>query len=94
MITRRAAIGSLALFACTSGLRSTHVRDFVVTGDIQSMIDTCAQAGGGRVVVPPGEHATGPLRLRSHVELHVASGATIHFSNDPSRYPLVLTRWD
>jgi polygalacturonase len=72
-------------------------RDFDLAaygGDIQKAIDACAWAGGGRVVVPAGEHASGPLRLARRVELHVARGATIHFSNDPERYPLVLTRWE
>ncbi len=72
-------------------------RDFEVAaygGDIQKTIDACGREGGGRVVVPAGEHATGPLRLASRVELHVARGATVRFSNDPERYPLVLTRWE
>jgi polygalacturonase len=38
---------------------------------------------------------TGPIRLRSNVDLHVSEGATIRFSRDPARYlPPVLTRWE
>lgn len=69
-------------------------RDFVVAGDIQKAIEEASQAGGGRVVVPQGEHHTGPLRLRSRVELHVQRGATVRFSNDPAHFPTVLTRWE
>jgi polygalacturonase len=56
-------------------------------------IGACARLGGGRVVVPPGRYLTGPIRLRSHVDLHVSEGATIAFVTDPARYPNVYTRW-
>src|SRR2546430_4363788 len=64
------------------------------TTAISEAIDACAKAGGGRVVVPRGEYLTGPIRLRSRIELHLDAGATLRFSQDPSRYPLVLTRWE
>ena len=73
-------------------------RDFVITkfgardGDdasaaIAKAIDACSRAGGGHVVVPKGDYVTGPIRLRSHVDLHIEAGATLRFSQDPSRYP-------
>ena len=55
-------------------------RDFTVDGDgaaIQKAIDAAAAEGGGRVVVTPGTHPSGSLRLRSHVELHLQKGAVI-----------------
>ena len=57
-------------------------------------IQSCAQAGGGRVLVPAGRWLTGAIRLRSRVELHLAEGATVVFSTDPAHYPLVATRWE
>lgn len=55
----------------------------------------CAKAGGGRVVVKPGEYMTGPIHLKSRVNLHVEAGATLRFIRDPKRYlPLVFTRWE
>jgi len=71
-------------------------RDFLITkyGTINEAIEACSRAGGGRVVVPRGDYLTGPIRLRSHVELHLDAGATLRFSQDPARYPLVLTRWE
>ncbi len=72
-----------------------------VTGDVAATtaafaqaIDACSRAGGGRVLAPPGTWTTGAIRLRSGVELHVMQGATIVFSTDPARYPLVATRWE
>jgi polygalacturonase len=52
-----------------------------------------AIADGGRVVVPAGEFLTGPIRLRSNVELHVSAGATLRFRTDATSYPIVRTRW-
>ncbi|MDB5455267.1 MAG: glycoside hydrolase family 28 protein [Caulobacter sp.] len=57
-------------------------------------IQQCAEAGGGRVLVPPGRWLTGAIRLRTGVELHLAQGATLVFSTDPARYPIVATRWE
>jgi polygalacturonase len=58
-------------------------------------IRDCAQSGGGRVVVSGGSFLTGPIHLKSNVNLHVAAAATIKFSTDPARYlPPVLTRFE
>ena len=51
--------------------------------------------GGGRVVVEGGVWLTGPIHLRSNVELHVSRESTIRFSTDPRAYfPAVLTRYE
>ena len=58
-------------------------------------IAAAAQAGGGRVVVPPGRWLTGPIHLQSHINLEVQAGAEILFSPQFSDYlPPVLTRWE
>jgi unsaturated rhamnogalacturonyl hydrolase len=64
------------------------------TAAIRAAIGACAAAGGGRVVVPAGEWFTRPIQLVSHVNLHVATGATLKFSTNPADYPLVFTRWE
>lgn len=65
------------------------------TAAFRAAIDACANAGGGRVLVPQGRFLTGAIRLRSNVNLHLADGATIAFNLDPSKYlPLVLTRFE
>lgn len=64
------------------------------TAAFAEAISACAAAGGGTVLVPPGDYLTGPIRLRSNVNLHVERGATIRFSTDPRHYPLVHTRWE
>jgi polygalacturonase len=62
------------------------------TDAIAKTIDACGLTGG-RVVVPDGEFVTGPIRLRSNVELHLSAGATLRFHTDPTAYPIVRTRW-
>ena len=61
---------------------------------IRKAIDAAHKAGGGRVVVPAGTYDTGPIHLRSRIELHVSEGATLRFTRDTSKYPLVLSRWE
>ncbi|GAA1752369.1 glycoside hydrolase family 28 protein [Luedemannella helvata] len=64
------------------------------TDAFREAIDACHAAGGGRVVVPPGDYLTGPIRLRSGVDLHVSAGATVRFRREPAAYlPEVPTRW-
>jgi polygalacturonase len=66
----------------------------LATSAIAKAIEACANAGGGRVLVPAGTFLTGAVHLRSDVELHVAEGATLRFDTDPASYPLVFTRWE
>jgi polygalacturonase len=82
--------------------------DFVVTdygavGDgkmdcteaFQRAIQTCAAAGGGRVIVPPGVYLTGAIHLKSNVNLHLTPATTILFSQDENKYlPVVYTRFE
>ena len=57
-------------------------------------IAACHRAGGGHVIVPPGQFFTGAIHLLSYVNLHLEAGSTILFSQDPNAYlPVVFTRW-
>lgn len=65
------------------------------TEAIARAIEACNKAGGGRVVVPAGEWLTGPIHLLSNVNLHLAEGATLRFTDNPSDYlPAVMTSWE
>ena len=66
----------------------------LATDAIHAAIAALARAGGGRVVVPPGRFLTGPIRLQSNIELHLAAGATLAFSTDARLFPIVLTRFE
>ena len=65
------------------------------TEAIGKAIAACAQAGGGRVVVPRGEFLTGPVHLKSNMSLHLEEGSTLKFSRDIKKFlPVVLTRFE
>ncbi len=56
------------------------------TASIQKAIDTCFESGGGEVVVPAGEYLIGDITLRSHITLHLLSGAKLVGSRDVMDY--------
>lgn len=64
------------------------------TSAIQQAIDTCHHRGGGVVRVPAGLWLTGPLQLRSYVNLRVEQGGLLQFTDDFDQYPLVRTNWE
>src|SRR5262249_32906228 len=51
-------------------------------------IAALSEKGGGDLTVPPGFWLTGPIKLRSHINLHLERGALIQFSGDFNLYPL------
>jgi len=62
---------------------------------INKAILECSLQGGGRVVVPAGTFYTGPLTLKSNVNLYLEEGAILKFSTKKNLYlPSVLTRWE
>jgi polygalacturonase len=77
--------------------RAWRVTDYGATGDgatastaaFESAIAACASAGGGRVLVPAGTFVSGPIQLRTNVDLHLAEGAVIRFSRNFADYPLI-----
>ncbi len=82
--------------------RDFDVTQFGAVGDskvdgteaFQKAIAACHAAKGGRVVVPAGKFLTGAIRLKSNVNLHISAGATVLFTRDARKYPLVFTRWE
>jgi polygalacturonase len=57
-------------------------------------IDAVSKKGGGKVVIPPGIWLTGPIILKSNIELHAETGALIKFSTDKSLYPIIETSFE
>ncbi len=66
----------------------------ICTAAIQKAVDSCALAGGGKVVVPAGRFVTGPIFLKSHIEVEVLAGATLAFTTDFDSVPSVPGRWE
>ena len=64
------------------------------TESITKAIETLHKRGGGVVWVPAGLWLTGPIVLKSNINLHLAAGATLLFTNDRSQYPIVEGNWE
>ena len=81
---------------------SVSITNFGAVGDGHTMntvafanaIAACAKSGGGRVIVPAGLWLTGPVILKSNIDLHVDQGALILFSRNIEDYPLIQSNWE
>lgn len=77
---------------------TVYLTDFGGNGDGRTLnteafsraIAELARQGGGELVVPPGFWLTGPIRLRSNINLHLERGALIQFSRNYKLYPLTV----
>lgn len=71
-----------------------NVRKFGAAGDgltkdtsaIQQAIDACADAGGGKVLLPPGRYISGTIYLKSNIQFHLSAGAVLVGSSDREDY--------
>lgn len=74
--------------------RTVSITDFGAVGDGLTLctdafaraIDQLSAEGGGRLTVPQGVWLTGPIVLKSNIDLHVEKNAIIYFSPDKQLY--------
>lgn len=64
------------------------------TKAINEAITACSKKGGGVVAVPAGLWMTGPVELKSNVNLYLAQNAILQFSKDFDQFPLVAGNWE
>ena len=57
-------------------------------------IDAVSQQGGGTVVVPAGLWLTGPIVLKSNINLHLEENALVIFTADHTQYPIIKTSFE
>lgn len=82
--------------------REVRINDFgadstgsqLCTDAFAQAIDALVQKGGGRLTVPRGIWLTGPIVLKSNIELHLEAGAVIQFAADEALYPIVETSFE
>jgi len=83
--------------------RTVDIRDYGAVGNGKTLntrsfadaIAACARAGGGRILVPAGTWLTGPIHLKSNINLHIEKDAEIRFSTNFKDYlPVVFTRYE
>lgn len=58
----------------------------LATQAIQAGIDELSATGGGHLVIPRGTWETGPIELKSGVDLHLSKGATLLMTSDRREY--------
>ena len=83
-----------ALAPARGAARVFDVRDQGAAGDgtthdtaaLNKAIETCAAAGGGQVLFPPGKYLTGTIHLKSNVTLKLDAGAEIVGTSDLEQY--------
>jgi polygalacturonase len=64
------------------------------TKSINDAIAACNKVGGGVVLIPAGLWLTGPVVLRSNVNLHLQKNALLQFTKDFNQYKLVKGDWE
>ena len=57
-------------------------------------VDALVTIGGGHLIVPAGVWFTGPIQLKSNIDLHLEMGAVIKFAADETLYPLINTSFE
>ena len=78
------------------------ITDFGAVSDGQTMntqaftdaINDVARKGGGTVMIPEGIWLTGPIRLKSNINIHADAGALVIFSDNKDLYPLIKTSFE
>ncbi|MEI9956532.1 MAG: glycosyl hydrolase family 28 protein [Ferruginibacter sp.] len=61
---------------------------------INKTIEACAAKGGGTVVIPAGSFVTGPIIMKSNINLHLDKAALVIYSSDFNQYPLVVSTFE
>lgn len=65
------------------------------TESFAKAISDCVETGGGQVFVPNGTWLTGPIQLKSNINLHLEKDAEILFSKNFNDYlPVVFSRFE
>jgi len=64
------------------------------TESINKTIVSVSQKGGGVVLIPSGLWLTGPIELKSNVNLHLKRDAILQFTADFNQYKLVQGNWE
>lgn len=61
---------------------------------IQEAIDACSLNGGGKVIIPDGYYISGPIEIKSNVNLYVSNNAMVKFTKTKEEYPLIWTEYE
>lgn len=81
---------------------SVNIKDFGAVSGGQVLnsnafadaINAVSEMGGGKVVIPAGIWLTGPIILKSNLELYTEPGAVVIFSDNKDLYPVIETSFE
>ena len=81
---------------------TVRITDFGAVNDGQTLntkaiadaINDVSEKGGGKVIIPRGIWLTGPIILKSNINLYTEEGALVIFSSDKNLYPLLETDFE
>ncbi len=81
---------------------SVNITDFGAVGNGQTLntqafadaIEAVANKGGGKVIVPKGIWLTGPIILKSNLEICTEPGSLVIFSDNKDLYPVIETSFE
>ena len=81
---------------CVSVAETGGVGDGITlnTKAFEDAVGKLSSKGGGKLLVPAGVWFTGPIVLKSNINLHLEKGALILFSADFNLYPIVNTSFE
>jgi polygalacturonase len=64
------------------------------TKAINNAIDACSKKGGGVVLIPEGFWLTGPVELKTNVNLHLKRNAVLQLTDDLNEFKLIAGNWE
>lgn len=81
---------------------SIDITDYRAVGDGQTVnteafakaINELSEKGGGTLLIPEGIWLTGPIVLKSNINIHTENGALVLFTKNYDDYPLVKTSFE
>ncbi len=79
---------------CLSDFGADATGSRLSTEAFAKAIEALTQQGGGHLIVPAGVWLTGPIVLKSNIDLHLEMGAVIQFAADESLYPIIKTSFE
>lgn len=85
----RPSVPTLSVSLCDFGGNGNGITSN--TQAFKDAIEHLSSKGGGHLIVPPGIWYTGPIELKSRIDLHLDPLAVIVFDPDPALYPIVET---
>ena len=82
--------------------KKLSIRDFGAVGDgvadntkaFNNAIEQADKNNGGKIIVPAGTYLTGPIHLKSNINLHLEKGAVIAFNDNFEDWPAIKSRWE